>query len=78
MRFGKTQYQYEYSAWEIEWNSLKITICIDSPSPPSLRFSKSFKNSLHLSGAMVSLSLRICYVLKDVSGIFQLGFISFG
>ena len=44
-----------------------------------MSFSRSFcENVLHLSGAMVSLSLRICYVLKDVSGIFQPGFISFG
>ena len=44
-----------------------------------MSFSRSFcKNILHLSGAMVSLSLRMCYVLKDVSGIFQLDFISFG
>ena len=44
-----------------------------------MSFSQSFcKNILHLSGAMLSLSLRICYVLKDIPGIFQPGFISFG
>jgi len=54
------------------WGRLPLVARIFSPTQ---EFSK---NILHLSGRMLILSLLVCYVLKDVSVIFQPRFIPQG